>query len=105
MSDEIRLALSTFPDGDVARKIAEQMVNERFAACANIIPGVASTFRWQGEVQHAGETLVIFKLAAARYDAFATRLKSLHPSEVPEIVVLPVVGGWPDYLKWVCENS
>ncbi|MFL6583759.1 MAG: divalent-cation tolerance protein CutA [Chthoniobacterales bacterium] len=105
MSEEVRVAWTTFPDADAARRIAEQLVNERFAACANILPSIGSVFRWQGKVEQTNETLVIFKLAASRYEGFAAKLKSIHPYDVPEILVLPVVGGWPDYLRWVCENS
>ena len=77
---------------------------ERLAACANIIPAVESIYRWEGNLERANETLVMFKIAAAHYDSFEARLKSLHPYDVPELVALPVAAGLPDYLRWVCAN-
>lgn len=105
MSDEIRVVFSTFPDAIAARRAAEQLVVEGFAACANIVPAIESIFPWQGKIEQANEVLVIFKIAAEAFERFAAKLKSLHPYDVPEIVALSVNAGWPDYLRWVCENS
>jgi periplasmic divalent cation tolerance protein len=104
MNEEIVLVCSTFPDIEVARRIAPQLVAENFAACANIVPVVESIYRWQGKIEEARETLVFFKTTAARYAGFQERLKSLHPYDVPEIICLPISGGLPEYLRWVGEN-
>jgi periplasmic divalent cation tolerance protein len=98
------LALSTFPDAETARRISNQLVTERVAACANILPSVESIYRWKEKVETANETLVFFKLSADRQAAFQEKLRSLHPYEVPEIVFVPVASGLPDYLRWVAES-
>ena len=104
MSQEILLALSTFPDAETARRISNQLVTEKFAACANILPGVESIYRWKGKIENGAETLVLFKLSQDRQAAFEEKLRSLHPYEVPEIVFVPVASGLPDYLRWVAES-
>ena len=104
MSDEVLLALSTFPDIETARRIARELVTDKFAACANIIPAIESIYRWQGKIEQGNETLVLFKTTAARSAAFQEKLKSLHPYDVPEIIFLRVEEGSPEYLGWVIEN-
>ena len=104
MSQEILLALSTFPDAETARRISNQLVTEKFAACANILPGVESIYRWKGKIENGAETLVLFKLSKDREAVFQEKLRSLHPYEVPEIVFVPVASGLPDYLRWVAES-
>ena len=104
MSQEALLALSTFPDDETARKISNQLVTERFAACANLLPGVESVYRWKEKIESAHETLVIFKLSEDRQDAFQKKLRSVHPYEVPEIIFVQVAGGLPDYLRWIAES-
>jgi periplasmic divalent cation tolerance protein len=104
MPEKVLLALSTFPDTETARRIAHQLVTEKFAACANVLPGVESIYRWKGKIETGNETLVFFKLSEDRQPAFQEKLKSLHSYEVPEIIFLPIIGGLPDYLGWVIEN-
>jgi periplasmic divalent cation tolerance protein len=104
MNDKILLALSTFPDAEVARRISNQLVSERFAACANILPSVESIYRWKGEIESGNETLVFFKVSENRQSAFQDKLRSLHPYDVPEIIFVPVASGLPEYLRWVAEN-
>ena len=104
MADEILLVLSTFPDAEIARQIAEQLVTEHFVACANILPGVQSIYHWQGKVEKTAETMVFFKTTVTRLPALQVKLKTLHPYEVPEIVVVRVSDGLPEYLRWVSEN-
>jgi periplasmic divalent cation tolerance protein len=103
MSQEILLALSTFPDADTARRISNQLVTEKFAACANILPPVESIYRWKDKIQAANETLVFFKLSEDRQSAFQDKLRSLHPYDVPEIIFTKI-DGLPEYLRWVAEN-
>jgi periplasmic divalent cation tolerance protein len=104
MSQEILLALSTFPGAETARRISNQMVSERLAACANILPAVESIYRWKEKIESGNETLVLFKLSEDRQSAFQEKLCSLHPYEVPEIIFVPVSSGLPEYLRWVVEN-
>jgi periplasmic divalent cation tolerance protein len=104
MANNIVLALSTFPDPEVAQRISEQLVTEKFVACANILPGVESIYRWKEKIESGNETLVFFKLSEDRQSAFQEKLRSLHPYEVPEIIFVPISGGLPDYLTWVAAN-
>jgi periplasmic divalent cation tolerance protein len=104
MSEKILLALSTFPDVETARRISNQLVTEKFAACANILPSVESIYRWKGKIEKGNETLVFFKLSEDRQSAFQQKLRSLHPYEVPEIIFLKIDGGLPQYLQWIVAS-
>jgi len=104
MSQKILLALSTFPDAETARKVSNQLVTEKLAACANILPSVESIYRWKEKIESVSETLVFFKLSEDGQSAFQEKLRSLHPYEVPEIIFVPVSNGLPEYLGWVVEN-
>lgn len=105
MADKILLALSTFPDAETARRISNQLVTEKFAACASVLPAVESIYRWKGKIETGNETLVFFKLSEDRHSAFQEKLRSLHPYEVPEIIFLPITAGLPDYLRWVADSG
>lgn len=104
MAERILLALSTFPDRETAQRIANHLVTEKFAACANILPPIESIYRWKGKIEQGNETLVLFKLSEDRQSTFQEKLRALHPYEVPEIIFLPVTGGLPEYLRWVAES-
>src|SRR6267143_2103486 len=104
MAKKILLALSTFPDRETAQRISNQLVTEKFAACANILPAVESVYRWKEKIESGNETLVFFKVSEDRQSAFQDKLRSLHPYDVPEIIFLSVGSGLPEYLRWVSEN-
>jgi periplasmic divalent cation tolerance protein len=104
MAEKILLALSTFPDRETAQRIANQLVEAKFAACANILPNVESIYRWKEKIETGNETLVFFKLSEDRQSVFQEKLRSLHPYEIPEIIFVPIAGGLPEYLRWVGEN-
>jgi len=104
MAEKILLALSTFPDRETAERISLQLVTDKFAACANILPAIESIYRWKEKIESGKETLVFFKLSEDRQSAFQEKLQSLHPYDVPEIIFVPVASGWPEYLRWVVEN-
>jgi periplasmic divalent cation tolerance protein len=104
MAGKILLALSTFPDAETARRVSNQLVTEKFAACANILSAVESIYRWREKIETGSETLVLFKLSKDGQTAFQEKLQSLHPYDVPEIIFLPISSGLPDYLRWVADN-
>jgi|SRR3954454_17335815 periplasmic divalent cation tolerance protein len=104
MAEKILIALSTFPHAEIARRISNDLVTHRFAACANILPAVESIYRWKEKIESENETIVFFKVSEERQSAFQARLRSLHPYDVPEIIFLTVVSGLPEYLHWVSEN-
>jgi periplasmic divalent cation tolerance protein len=104
MADQILLAISTFPDADTASRVAQTLVEEKFAACANLIPAVQSIYRWKEKIETAGEVIVFFKTIQDRQAAFEEKLRSLHPYEVPELIFVEIDSGSPDYLRWVSDN-
>ena len=105
MSTQVVAVLITAPDEETARRIARALVEERLAACVNLLPGVRSIYRWQGAVEEAAEVLLIAKTHAERVAALAARVRALHPYELPEVVVLPVSDGSDAYLRWVVAES
>ena len=99
--EAVQVVLMTVPDSETGERLGTILVAERLAACANVIPGVASVFRWEGEVQRAGEVLVILKTTNERVDALRDRAVELHPYDVPEVLALLVTSGHGPYLEWV----
>jgi periplasmic divalent cation tolerance protein len=103
--EDVRVVFVTAPDGDTAARIARALVEEGLIACANLVAGVRSIYRWEGRVADEAEVLLVLKTSASRCDAVAARVKALHPYELPEVVALPVVGGSEAYLDWVLAGS
>jgi periplasmic divalent cation tolerance protein len=101
---EYRVVLCTAGSDAQAREIARALVERRLAACVNVVPGVCSTYRWRGEIVEEGETLMIVKTAASRIEALRLAVRELHSYDTPEILVLDVCGGDPDYLAWLGES-
>lgn len=93
------------PDLPSAERIAQALVQERLAACVQVVPGVASTYRWQGEVQRTSEVLLLIKTTRARIAALEDRLPRLHPYDLPELIVMEATGGLRGYLDWVEAES
>lgn len=90
---------------EAADRLAAALVEEQLAACVNLLPGIQSVYRWQGALERSAETLLLAKTSADCYPALETRLRELHPYELPEIIALPVERGLPGYLAWVSEHS
>ena len=101
----VLLCFCTCPDAPTAARIASALVAERLAACASALPGMRSTYRWQGSVQQADEVLLLIKTGAARYPALQARLPQLHPYELPEQLAVEAAAGLPDYLHWVADAT
>lgn len=98
---QFQLVLTTCPDSQVGETIARTLVEERLAACVNVLPPMQSVYRWHGGVEQAQELLLIAKIPAARYTAVERRIRALHPYELPEIVAIPIGSGLPAYLAWL----
>ena len=98
------VVLCTFPDAGTAGAAAETLVSEGLAACAALVEGVLSVYRWEGRLCRERETQLVAKTFADAWPALQERLRSLHPYRVPEMLLLPVQDGWPDYLAWMGEN-
>jgi len=84
--------------------MATILVEERLAACVNLVPGLTSIYRWQNSLQREPECLLLIKTSAARFESLRARLRVLHPYDTPEIVGLPITHGDSEYLQWLTEN-
>jgi periplasmic divalent cation tolerance protein len=98
------VVLVTAPDAAVAQQLARLVLEQKLAACINIIPAMTSFFWWQGKIDEQTETLLIIKTVAEKLTVLIEAVKKNHPYEVPEIIALPVVGGSEDYLKWLRDS-
>jgi len=101
---DIRIVLSTAGSQEEARKIAEALVEQRLAACVNIVPGMDSVYRWQGRVETAAEWLLVMKTTAAVFPSLREALRKLHSYDVPECLMLAVEDGDDAYLAWIGES-
>ncbi len=104
MGEKLLLVLSTFGSAEEARQVGRLLVEERLAACVNLLPPVESIYRWQGEIETATETLALIKTTEDQYWLLEARLKELHSYEVPEIVAFRASSGLAAYLRWVDES-
>jgi periplasmic divalent cation tolerance protein len=105
MDDQIVLAIITTPSNEVARQIAFALVEQKLAACVNILPKITSIYSWEGELHEDGEVMLFCKTRAALFsDYLVPAVQKMHPYEVPEIIALPVSQGLPAYLDWVMAS-
>lgn len=100
----VSIALVTAPAQDVAERIVRALVEERLAACGNIVPGITSIYRWEGAIQQETEVLIVLKTTRACVARLIARVKDLHPYDVPEVLALPVTAGLEAYAAWVAAN-
>jgi periplasmic divalent cation tolerance protein len=96
-----RVILMTAGSHEEAERLARALVAERLAACVNVVGPIRSIYRWQGAVEESAEQLLIAKTRADLVAQLAERVRALHSYEVPEVLALPVLDGWPPYLAWV----
>jgi len=101
---EVLVVLTTWPADRDPEPFARALVDERLAACVNVLPEMRSVYVWKGSVEHAAERQIVMKTTRGRVDALAARVASLHPYDVPELIVLDVAGGSEAYLRWVGES-
>lgn len=102
---QVLVILVTAVNQREAARIGEEMVNARLAACANIIPGIQSIYRWKGKVVKEQEALLILKSTAPRYRALEKAIKTMHTYEIPEIIALSVKKGLDRYVGWVRSET
>lgn len=98
------LVLTTVKNRAEAKRLGEKLVSEKLAACVSALPNVNSTYRWRGKLERARENLLLIKTSNEKLDRLIPRIKELHSYEVPEILVVPIELGLPEYLKWVEES-
>lgn len=98
------LVLSTCPDAETAEAVAKALVEQRVAACVNVIPGLRSFFWWEGRVDSEQEQLLVAKTHRSRYPDVERAIRSQHPYELPEVVYVPIGTGLSDYLTWIASS-
>jgi len=104
MSDFVLIYITAASE-DEAGKIAHALIEERLAACVNVIPGMRSVYEWEGKVEKSLETVLIAKTRAGLFDKVEELVKELHSYTCPCIVALPVLAGSPDFLRWIDEQT
>ena len=104
MTDAL-LVFTTLPSADKAAELAKVVVEERLAACANLLPAIRSIYRWQGKLQDENEVLVLLKTRAEHLERLKLRVLELHPYEVPEVLAVPVEAGYQPYLDWLAGET
>jgi periplasmic divalent cation tolerance protein len=104
MGGGLIILLSNFPDAETARTAVRTLVTERLVACGNIIPGIESVYEWKGALETGAEVMAVCKTTVESASAAQSRLRALHPYEVPEILQIVAADGWPDYLSWVAAQ-
>lgn len=103
MTDEYVVVLTTLPADADAPAFARGIVENRLAACVNLLPVMQSVYRWEGSIEQESEQQVVIKTSRDRVAALWERVRELHPYDVPEFLVLPIVDGNDAYLRWVAE--
>jgi periplasmic divalent cation tolerance protein len=99
------LVLTNLPDRAAAEQLAALLIEQRLAACVNILAPCRSVYRWKGAVQHDEEHPMLIKTTAERYPALEKALREGHPYELPEIIAVPIERGLPAYLDWVASET
>ena len=99
------LVLTTLPPDAEPRAFARMLVQERLAACVNILPEMRSVYRWKGNVEEELEQQVLIKTTRTRLLRLRDRVHELHPYDVPEFLVVPIVDGSDAYLRWIAEST
>jgi periplasmic divalent cation tolerance protein len=103
--DEILLVLTNMPNRDSARHMADVLIENRVAACVKILAECTSVYRWQGEIETAGEVPLLIKTTRAAYPRLESVIREHHPYELPEIIAVSVSAGLPGYLQWVEQET
>lgn len=105
MPQDCLLLLNTCPDAETAERLATLLVENKLAACVNIVSGLTSVYRWQGKLHRDQEHLLIIKSTQARYGELERLLVDNHPYELPELVAVPIEQGLTDYLAWITDMT
>jgi len=103
--DKIILVLTNLPDRASAQRVADALIENRTAACVNIMAECNSVYRWQGKIETASEVPLLIKTTRAAYPRLEATIRAHHPYELPEIIAVPVDAGFPGYLQWVAQET
>jgi periplasmic divalent cation tolerance protein len=99
------LIISNLPDRASAMALAHKLVDERLAACVNVLDGCTSVYRWQGKNESTREVPIFIKTLAQHYARLEQLINAMHPYELPEIIAVPITSGLPAYLKWIADET
>lgn len=105
MSEEARLVYITAPNHDEALKLAQTLVGERLAACANVLGPITSVYWWDGTLNQDAEVGLVLKTRADLVEALTARVRALHSYDCPCVVALPITGGNPAFLQWIAAET
>lgn len=103
MTDK-RIVLSTAGSEEEARKIAHYLVEQKLAACVNIVPQIQSVYRWQGSIESSREWLLLIKTSVGNFEAVHKAIRELHSYELPECISIPIEEGSAEYLRWIADS-
>jgi periplasmic divalent cation tolerance protein len=103
--EQAMLVITNLADTASAQQLARALVEQRLAACVNMLPAVHSIYRWEGAVEEAAEVTLLIKTTTARYPALEQAIVALHPYELPEVIAVPVSAGLPAYLGWIARET
>ncbi len=101
---EAVVVLVTAPSAEKAAEIARALVDGKLAACGNVLPGIRSIYRWEGELHEDEEALLVLKAPRKRVDELCDRVLALHPYRLPEVIALPIVAGHDAYIDWIIQS-
>ena len=104
-AEEIIMVYITAPSEEEALKIGDILVEERLAACVNVIPGIKSIYRWEGKIVHDSESVMILKTMKSNFQKISSRVKELHSYTCPCILSYPSDNGYQEYTKWVSDET
>lgn len=105
MESDFLIVLTTLPAAHDADAVAKTLVTDRLAACVNILPAMRSIYSWKGALENSEERQLVIKTTRGKLAPLEVRLRQLHPYDVPEFLVIPIVAGSPDYLAWLSGNT
>ena len=104
ISNDVILVLTNLPDQESAEKLAQILIQEKIAACVNILAPCTSVYEWQGQLEKSQETPLLIKSTDSKYSLLEACILRHHPYELPEIISVPIDKGLPSYLNWVHES-
>ena len=99
------LVITNFPDKNGAIVLANALIKQQLAACVNVLSSCTSVYRWQGKIESTEEIPVLIKTQRQHYERVEHLIKMMHPYELPEVIMVPIIGGLPAYLQWIADET